>query len=358
MLVSQLRNALASLKPVTESRGTLPVLRCVLIESRDGGTRLSATNLKQYRTIQLPDAWPLPRTLLDAEFFSERLRSLPEGELQISETSGGIRVASSTSKLSFVIRRLADTSAFPAPIPLDERFVLRIDGPTLSGALKRVLYAASSDDTRAHLHGVRLELEPGFLRAVTTDGHRLAVTRVPADHAVTAEVFVPLHGAALLSACSEGEIKLVWGADSLTAIDGETTTTIRLTDAAFPPWRAVAGKLLEIEPTHTIPRVEWLASARALGGIREKSGGLITARFGQDSLSLHAESADHGEGEDSVTCTTRRGGDVCIGFETRYLVEAIGSADADNADVVVSGELDPVAIRGATTTAIVMPRRI
>jgi len=329
----------------------------VLIERRDGGTRVACTSIQQSRTVQISEDWPHGRLVVDAKTLADQLASLPDGELQISATASGITLRSSTGPRKFSLAT-QPADAFPAIERFEERLTLRLDGRALGQLVKRVLPAASQDISRAHINAVQLELEPGKITAITTDGHRLIASEIAVDHQLTDKLLVPLAGAQLLAGCQAEEAKLLWDSAHIAIVAGDDMITIARTEAAFPPWRYVLPKH---ERSHTVPRAEFMESLRVMDRIRDKAGSApVMMCFDDDRLSLVASSETTSTAaDDVVTCTTygtRK--PTRISAEARYMLEALASVDADNPDFHVASDLDPILIVGGGTRAVVMPRRL
>lgn len=357
MLVSQLRNAVALAKTASTARGTLPITACVLIERRDGGTRVACTSIQQSRTVQISEDWPHGRLVVDAKTLADQLASLPDGELQISETASGITLRSSTGPRKFTLAT-QDASAFPAIERFEERLTLRLDGKRLGALIKRVLPAASQDWTRPFLNAVQLELEPGKITAITTDCHRVIASEIAVEHQLTDKILVPLAGAQLLAGCVAEEAKLLWDDRHIALVADDDTITIARTEAVFPPWRYMIPKH---ERSHTVPRTEFMESLRVMGQFRTKQEDTsVTMEFGDDQLLLSAASPDTAtSANDMVTCTTYGSRKpVRIGARSHYMLDALAAIDADNLDMHVAGELDLILIVGGSTRALVMPVRL
>ena len=179
-----LLRSLGHVHRVVERRNTIPILANVLLRAEDGGLRLKATDLDIEVTETIPADVAQPgSTTVPAHVIYEIVRKLPEGA-QVSLELGGdatqLQIRSGRSR--FVLQALPE-SDFPdlAAGELPHRFSLE------AGALKRLIdktrFAISTEETRYYLNGIYLHpAESGktkTLRAVATDGHRLAQVELP-----------------------------------------------------------------------------------------------------------------------------------------------------------------------------------
>ena len=193
---------------------------------------------------------------------------------------------------------------------------------------------------------------------VTTDSHRVIASEIEVAHQLTDKILVPLAGAQLLASCTAEEAKLLWDSAHIALVAGDDTITIARTEAVFPPWHYVLPKH---ERSHTVPRAEFMESLRVMGQIRtSKDSASVVMEFGDDQLLLSAASPDTAtSANDVVTCTTYGNRKpVRIGAKSHYMLDALAAVDADNPDLHIAGELDPIMIVGGNTRAVVMPVRL
>jgi DNA polymerase-3 subunit beta len=179
---------------IVERRHTLPILSNVLIERQDGALRFVATDLEIQVSTSTEsdgkDAKPLAVTVA-AKKLQDILRALPEQSGVSLETKDGrLQVKAGKSRFSLQtlppedFPRLAEGAAALAELILPQS--------ALRSLLLHVQYAMAQQDIRYYLNGLLLVLEPGGLKVVATDGHRLAFMAHPlSGPAARQEVILP-----------------------------------------------------------------------------------------------------------------------------------------------------------------------
>lgn len=254
--------------------------------------------------------------------------------------------------------------------PVSRKALLRILGGTLP--------VASTDETRYHLNGVLLESG----KATSTDGHRLAQIKAPGAWPDIGRALIKRAGVAELvtlleksraavvdMAVSAGHIHFRWPESTMTV-----ALSIKLTEATFPPYEQVIPRdvdqevELDAEPfLAMLKRAVKMASKQTYGGRFHFKG--TTLRVSTESWSetpaqkkarLKAkrpapEASDDFAEEFDLPRAMR---ELTIGFNMRYLVEAIETASTERVRLGLNGELDPCRITGGDYLAVVMPMRV
>jgi DNA polymerase-3 subunit beta len=180
-----LLRSLGHVHRVVERRNTIPILANVLLRAGEGGLRLKATDLDIEVTETIPaDVSGAGSTTVPAHVIYDIVRKLPDGaQVSLESTGEGGQMQIRSGRSRFMLQALAE-SDFPdlAAGDLPHRFSLP------AGDLKRLIdktqFAISTEETRYYLNGIFFHtLEAGgqtVLRAVATDGHRLARVEMPA----------------------------------------------------------------------------------------------------------------------------------------------------------------------------------
>ncbi|HEY9151089.1 MAG TPA: DNA polymerase III subunit beta, partial [Gammaproteobacteria bacterium] len=180
---------------VVERRQTLPVLGNVLVNASATGLELTATDLEvelQARVgleVEEPGEITIPaRKLFDI------CRTLPEGvNMSISLKDDRILVQGGRSR--FTLATLP-ASEFPLVEPMAGSRQFAVAQRDFRELIERTHFSMAQQDVRYYLNGLMLELNPDSVRAVATDGHRLALSDMAAsvDGAEGQQVIVPRKG--------------------------------------------------------------------------------------------------------------------------------------------------------------------
>lgn len=225
---------------------------------------------------------------------------------------------------------------------------------SLAELLKRTEYAVCDDETRMHLCGVCLSGDGHRMRAVATDGHRLAIHEVDAPWSLPPTI-IPARAvrafAALLSGGEEAEVGLI-GKRVAIRVDKTTITTAPI-DMAFPPWEAVlpkqAGVVLSVD-------VAELRNALSRSTLMATSTQGVKLSLSERRLSLSIERPD---GEYAESLDVDADGTFTVGLNPKYLLDWLARTPSDVATIAYAGDLMPIVTRDAGgSRGVVMPMRV
>lgn len=342
----ELLRSLYLVQGVVEKRSSLPILAHVLIESTDaqtdaegGALSLGATDLEiSIRQSCKASVKKTGSITTDARKLYEIVRELPSTGGGSSDPtvitlrsagSGWIEVSSGKSRF-----RMAslDPKEFPAITPAQEAdgtvpAAASCPGEIMREMIEKTLFATSPDETRLNLSGVYVEaLDSGKLRMVASDGHRLSLIDRQAeiaDPAAWPKVILPRKGlieARKILERSEGEARFSLQGTMAGMHKEATALSMRLVEGEFPDYQ----QILPTARNFVIPfsREELLRALRRLLILTtERSRGIkIQVEAGKVEISVNTP--DLGEGVEEVM-TDYSGDSIAVGFNGRYLVEAL-----------------------------------
>ena len=365
---SVLLRALAHAQSVVERRTTIPILSNVLLSTEDGNLRLTATDLDLAIVEDAPAEIQEPGgTTVPAHTLYDIVRKLPDGaQVGLSYDAGEGRLKLSAGRSNFALACLPRED-FPAMTEdeLPHRFELA------AGALKRLIektrFAISNEETRYYLNGIYIHSQESngaqVMRAVATDGHRLARVEMPLPEGAAgmAGIIVPRKAVLEVEKLLEEAGDTVEVALSETRIRfafNSTIITSKLIDGTFPDYERVipAGndKKLEVDGESFAKAVDRVSTISS-----EKSRAVKLA-LDQDRLVLSASSPESGSAteEMSVSFTS---GDLEIGFNSRYLLDITSQIEGEQAEFLLSDAASPTIIRdvGAESALyVLMPMRV
>src|SRR6476469_2439613 len=182
---AELLKSLGHVHRVVERRNTIPILSNVLIKAERGKLSLKATDLD----LEVIDAIaaevsPGGSTTVPAHIFYEIVRKLPEGAQIVVESSGDRAVLTIRAGRSRFTLQTLPESDFPDLAAGDMAHKFTLPSADLKRLINKTQFAISTEETRYYLNGIYLHTSGSGknlkLRAVATDGHRLAQVDLPA----------------------------------------------------------------------------------------------------------------------------------------------------------------------------------
>jgi DNA polymerase-3 subunit beta len=352
---------LQSVIGVVERRQTMPVLANVLLAARDGKLSVTGSDLEvglvaasQASVQQAGDITVPGRKLLDI------FRSLPE-KTSVALSTEGERVSLRAGRSRFTLSSLP-ASEFPLVDEINAQQTLTVAQGEFRRLIDKTHFSMAQQDVRYYLNGLLLETDGKTLRAVATDGHRLALceTELGGKVKTNQQVIVPRKGVLELQRIlgTEGDIELAVGTNHVRAQIGDIRFTSKLIDGRFPEY----ARVIPANPTRTVEAEREslkLALQRTAILSNEKYRGIrLTARPGL--LIIQAHNPEQEEAEDQVE-VNYKGEEVEIGFNVNYLLDALGAIESDKVEIGLTDSNSSCLIHGPGTTHtkyVVMPMRL
>lgn len=348
-------------------KSALPVLANLLVEVDGDKVTLTSSDLFMVISGSLPVAVKEPGGfLVPAKEFIERIRAMPSGALlTIREKDLEVTLRAKGSARRFKLHSLTKED-YPDVSQFDEEAEsVTLPKLLLAELIAGTHYAVSTDETRTGLNSALFELEQERARMVATDGHRLAKRELPCDYSgVAKRALIPRRGVEVLrklvdEAGAEETITLQIGAFHLFAESG-ITFSIRLADAAFPPYEQVIPKVDGLDPW-VVNKGALVDALKAVGvSANSKTNGVRLA-FSDGKVEISTESPDGGDALDEVACDGG-GKRVMFGVAVNYLLDAFSEIADPQVAITVTGELDPLLVRAADgepeNLDVIMPMRM
>lgn len=324
---------------VVERRQTLPILANVLMVLDGEWLSLTGTDLE----VELVGRVRLEggsseagEITVPARKLVDICKSLPEGcEIEFSVEEGKVTVRSGRSRFT-----LATLPARDFPNVEDSMGTHKVT--LLQGQLRRLIdrtaFAMAQQDVRYYLNGMLWELQPGTLRVVATDGHRLAMCSLDSDFAIDGnkQVILPRKGVLELGRLlqDEGaEVAIVIGDNHIRATTDGFTFTSKLVDGKFPDYQRVLPRSTD---KVVIGNREDLRQAFTRTAIlsNEKYRG-VRLSLGKGVIDIVANNPEQEEAEETVS-VDYQGDGLEIGFNVSYLLDVLGVLDGEQVKLSLS----------------------
>ncbi len=346
---------------VVERRQTMPILSNVLLAARDGNLSITATDLEVEMVAQTEvNVDNAGEITVPGRKFHDICRAVPDGSMvEVSLSGERVTVKAGRSRFTLSTLRAAD---FPTVDEIAAKQTLRITRQDLRQLVNKTHFSMAQQDVRYYLNGLLLETERKKLRAVATDGHRLALSEVELAAAATRDeqLIVPRKGVLELNRLLEGEgdVEMGLGANHIRVqLDGIRLTS-KLIDGRFPEY----GRVIPNEPRNVIT-----ADRNLLRQALQRTAILSNEKYRGVRLELSPNSvilqANNPEQEEAVeTLEVEYGGEAMeIGFNVNYLLDALAAVDSEQVEFGVTDANSSCLIRepgGVGRRFGVMPMRL
>ena len=355
---------LGHVQSVVERRNTIPILSNVVLKAENGQLSMTATDMDM-DIVETTGAAVIEEGVLTvpAQLLYDIVRKIPEGaELEIAQSEGSqVKVSAGRSSFNLPTLPIAD---FPAlnDAPMATEFM--IAAVELKSLIENTRFAVSTEETRYYLNGIYFHLADGhLLRAVSTDGHRLARSQMdlPANAEMMPSVIIPRKAVNELSKLIdeyEGDIKIALSDTRVRFSFGTVEVTTKLIDGTFPDYQRV----IPTENNHIMQvSVEaFKASVDRVSTISAEKSRAVKMGLSGSSLTLSASSADSASATE-VLEVSYTGADMEIGFNAKYLLDITAQIDGDMMEFALSDTSAPTIIRAPgddATLFVLMPMRV
>tara|TARA_Y100001970_G_scaffold142805_1_gene175573 strand:+ start:505 stop:1632 length:1128 start_codon:yes stop_codon:yes gene_type:complete len=368
---SDLLKAISHIHGVVEIRHTLPILSNMIITAKDGHLKLCSTNLDIYCSDQVSAEIVSPGEIsVSASTFHEIIKRLPNGSdlrVTLDEESSGLILKCGRSKFNLTTMKTDD---FPtiADSNLDTNFVL--SATELIRMIDKTKFAISNEETRYYLNGIFFHKSQknsiDILRAVATDGHRLAQYDIPLPQGAEemTGLIIPKKTILELRRVLEdanGDINISLNDNKIKFSFNDLTIISKVIDGTFPDYTKVIpknnNKVFSTNSEELKSAIDRVSAVSISEEIKSKA---IKLSIESNKLLLSVESLSKGSANEEVDINYNEE-KVEIGFNSRYLVDICNEIDGDEIIIHILDSISPAIILDKSDENlffVLMPMRI
>lgn len=365
---ADLMRALSHVQSVVERRNTIPILANVRLQAKEGALTLSATDMD----LEINEAVPatvqvVGATTAPAHTLHDIVRKLPDGgnvEMNLEGSGAMMTVKSGRSTFKLSCLPVAD---FPELGRGDMEVNFSVPAASMRDLIDKTRFAMSTDETRYYLNGIYVHAAShngvAVMRAVATDGHRLARFQMPLPEGAEKMpgVIIPrktvgelrklLEEAADKVRVSLSENKIRFAVDHI-------EMTSKLIDGTFPDYEKVIpndnNQIIEVDPkvfSGAIDRVSTISSEKTRA---------VKITINGKGMTLSAQSPDAGSATEEIEINNDQVA-LEIGFNSRYLLDITQQIDSDGCRMSLADGTGPTIIQDASDESalyVLMPLRV
>ena len=321
---------------VVERRQTLPVLGNILLDADEKGITFTATDLEvELQTRIAAKVETSGRITIPARKILDICRTLPEtATIEITVSKERARIQSGKSRFQLSTLPASD---FPAVEKISQAKEFSVSQATLKTLIDRTIFAMAQQDVRYYLNGLMLETGKSVLRAVATDGHRLALCEFESETGESEEqqIIIPRKGVQELHRLlveSDDPVNIEIGSNHIRVTTPVIRFTSKLIDGRFPDYQRVIPKdgdkrvLADREKMRqALLRTSILSNEKYRG---------IRLGISNKLLKIQAHNPEQEEAEEEFEIDYN-GESLEIGFNVTYLLDALSALSGDHVEVVL-----------------------
>ena len=360
---SDLIKALGHVQNVVERRTTIPILSNVMLHAEGSDLSFIATDLD----IEVQETTPAMietagSITAPAHLLYDIARKLPDGA-QISlaiDASERLEIKAGRSNFSLPLLPAGDFPKMTAD-GFTHSFVL--SASDLSRLIDKTRFAISTEETRYYLNGIYLHAHEGALRAVATDGHRLALAELDLPNGASdlPGVIIPRKTIAEIRRLIDGgdsDVSLSISEAKIRFNYGTAVLTSKLIDGTFPDYERVIPKTNEKELV--IDNKVFASAVDRVATISAEKSRSVKLSLTQDTLELTVNNPEHGNAHEQLM-VDYSDDPLEIGFNAKYLLDVTGQIQSRDTTLFLDGPASPALVKDAddpATLFVLMPLRV
>lgn len=362
-----LMRCLSHVQSAVERRNTIPILSNVLIKAEDGTLTLSTTDMDMEinESVAAKVSKPGSATAPASTLFDIVKKLSDEGQVQLELDPSGNQMSVKAGRSNFKLACLP-VSDFPEIGQGDLPSSFSIPANDLRALIDRTKFAMSTEETRYYLNGIYIHAAEHdgvkVLRAVATDGHRLARFEMPLPAGAEGMpgVIIPRKAVGEIRKLVEeagDAIQISLSAAKIRFTFDHIVLTSKLIDGTFPDYQRVIpqgnDKIVEVNPkafTSAIDRVSTISDGKSRA---------VKITLNGKTMTLSANSPEAGSATEDVEVN---GNDnLEIGFNAKYLLDITSQIEGDGCRLTLADAASPTIIQDtgdASSLYVIMPLRV
>jgi len=365
---SEFLKSLGHVHRVVERRNTIPILANLLIKADGGKLSLKATDLDLEVTDTIAaEVAPGGATTVPAHMLYDIVRKLPEGAQIVIEGSGDRAVLSIRAGRSRFTLQTLPESDFPDLAAGEMTHSFRLPAADFKRLIDKTQFAISTEETRYYLNGIYLHTAGGgkapTLRAVATDGHRLAQCDLPLPDGAAGMpgVIVPrktVSEVQRLIENGEGEVAIELSAGKIRLTIGNVILTSKLIDGTFPDYARVIP--LNNDKNLVVDKKDFEAAVDRVSTVASERGRAVKLSLTGGRLVLSVTNPDSGSATEELEVEYEADA-LDIGFNSRYLLDIAAQIEGEVAVLKLADPGSPTLIQDKDSKGalyVLMPMRV
>ena len=335
-----LQSAIAIASKAASARSPIPALEGILLEAGTDRVKLTCYDLKKGIYTSIPATVAEPGSvILSARIFGNIVNSLPDGMVIVRTEGQNATIRCGSTEFNILGSDAADYPELP---DVDSQAGIGLPQNLLSKMIRQTIFAVSDNESRPIYTGELFEIKEGKLTVVAVDGYRLALRREAVDGVdETCSFIVPgnaLSDLEKLCGDTEEPVRIHLGSKHISFTIGDTVLISRRLEGEFLKYNTAVPSSFRVELKadrallqRTIERVSLIIDDRIKNPLR--------CTFGADEVRIVCATA-LGKAED-VCLLEGDGAGVEIGFNNRYLLDALKAAPASEVKVCLNTGSSP-----------------
>jgi DNA polymerase-3 subunit beta len=329
-----LLDPLIAVQGVVERRQTLPILANVLLRVSETTLSVTATDMEIELVAESElECNDVGNITVPAKKLIDICRTLPR-DAKLSFSTDQHKVLLRSGRSRFTLSTLP-AEEFPATDDPINELEISLEQSRFKRLIDLTQFAMAQQDVRYYLNGLLLEIGKDYLRAVATDGHRLASSDMAVDTPISEEprqIIVPRKGVLemqkLLSSSTE-PVQMIVGANALRMRVAGAQLTSKLIDGRFPDYERVIPRHDLSDKQVVIGKDQFIGCLTAASVLSNDKYRAVRLSLADKVLRVVANNPEQEEAE--VELEVDYSGEALeIGFNVGYMIQAVNALPSDS----------------------------
>lgn len=331
---------LQAISKVINSKNTLPILDCFLLELNGSVLSITASDVetRMGTSLEVNEPEGTGRFAVNAKNLLDPLKELPEQPLvfDINDDNLEIFIYYHNGKYNFVGQNGDD---YPQPKELRETAVsLSIEPQVLFTGINRTIFASADDELRPVMNGVYFDISPDDLTFVASDGHKLVRNKtIAAKGAERASFILPKKPANLLRSILPKEsetVEIKFDENNAHIKMSGYTLTCRFIEGRYPNYNSV---IPQNNPNKvTLDRLTFLNAIKRVSVFSNQASNLIKLQLSGSSIVVSAQDIDFSTAAEETIACDYAGTPMSIGFKSSFLIEILNNIPSTEVSLEMS----------------------
>lgn len=350
---SNLSKGVSIVSKAVPSKTTMPILECILIDASTDVIKLTANDMELGIETSI-DGEIVERGIMaiNARIFSEIVRKLPDSEIVI-ETQGEVQALIKCEKAKFNIAvQPGDEFSYLPAVEKDD--FITVSEFTLKEVIRQTIFSIADSDTNKMMTGELFEIEDNILKVVSLDGHRISIRKIELkDSYAPKKVIVPgktlQEISKIIGGEAEADVDISFTKNHIVFEFDRTVVVSRLIEGEY--FRIDQMLSSDYETKARINKKELLDCIdRATLLIKEGDKKPIIIDIKDESMEFKIKS-QIGSMDEEIMCL-KEGKDLLIGFNPKFLIDALRVIDDEEVDLYFMNAKAPLFIKDAEQSYI------
>lgn len=325
---------LQAISRVINSKNSLPILDCFLLELHDGTLSMTASDNETTlsTSIEVNEFDGDGRFAVSSRTLLEALKEIPEQPLSFAINPENLEITMQYQNGKYSLMG-QNADEYPKPQALGNNAVqLTIPANVLLDGVNRCIFATADDELRPVMNGIYFDITSEDITLVASDGHKLVRNKTYEAHGSEKAAFIlPKKPANLLKNLltkEQGDVQIGFDDRNATFILENYQMVCRLIEGRYPNYNSVIPQ--NNPHKAVIDRTSLISALRRVSVFSSQASSLIKLNLSTNQMKISAQDIDFSTSAEETLMCQYEGNDMSIGFKSSFLIDILNNIPSTN----------------------------